>query len=108
MRVQQMSKLFKKFLSISVFSFLLVLSVHFSLAIADELPLKKFDVVNYSPYRDGQGPGWRSDPNEFQIREDIKLIKPITNEIRIYGMGKLSSRLMAAPKRYENGHAPKA
>lgn len=46
----------------------------------------KLQTINYSPFRDGQRPGGRN-PSEDQIREDLRLLKQITDEIRVYGIG---------------------
>jgi exo-beta-1,3-glucanase (GH17 family) len=41
-------------------------------------------VIDYSPYRDGQAPGG-AQPTEQQVREDLEMLKPLVDGIRIYG-----------------------
>lgn len=57
------------------------------------LPPDHIDVINYSPYRNGQAPG-ASSPSEDQIREDIRILKKVTGEVRIYGMGKVANTIL--------------
>ncbi|SMF42816.1 glycosyl hydrolase family 17 protein [Pseudobacteriovorax antillogorgiicola] len=70
------------------FSFSRCIAVLISLVfVLSELSLAKVPVVNYSPYRDGQRPGGPG-PSEDQIEEDLLLLKNITTELRVYGMGR--------------------
>jgi exo-beta-1,3-glucanase (GH17 family) len=45
---------------------------------------KPMSVVAYSPYRDGQAPGG-AQPSEQQVREDLELLKPLVDGVRVYG-----------------------
>jgi len=45
---------------------------------------KPMSVVAYSPYRDGQAPGGVQ-PTEAQVREDLELLKPLVDGVRVYG-----------------------
>lgn len=45
---------------------------------------KPLTVIDYSPYRDGQAPGG-AQPTEQQVREDLEILKPLVDGIRIYG-----------------------
>lgn len=45
---------------------------------------KPLSVVAYSPYRDGQAPGG-AQPTEDQVREDLELLKPLVDGVRVYG-----------------------
>ncbi len=45
----------------------------------------KLDVVGYSPYRENQGPRL-AQPSVEDIKEDLEILKKITDEIRLYGM----------------------
>ncbi len=58
---------------------------------------KLFDVMDYSPYRHGQAPGG-AEPTLSEIREDLALIKQISPEIRIYGMGPVADNILLAAK----------
>ncbi len=53
-----------------------------------------FEVVDYSPYRHNQGPGG-AEPTAQEIREDLRLLKQVTSEIRVYGMGPLTQTILA-------------
>ena len=41
-------------------------------------------VIAYSPYRDGQAPGGVQ-PSEAQVREDLEILAPLVDGVRIYG-----------------------
>ena len=43
--------------------------------------------ISYSPYRDGQGPGWGSPVTQEQVREDLELLAKHWGWIRLYGSG---------------------
>lgn len=45
---------------------------------------KPLSVVAYSPYRDGQRPGGPQ-PTQAQVREDLVLLKPLVDGVRVYG-----------------------
>jgi exo-beta-1,3-glucanase (GH17 family) len=45
---------------------------------------KPLSVVAYSPYRDGQAPGG-AQPTQAQVREDLMLLKPLVDGVRVYG-----------------------
>lgn len=45
---------------------------------------KPLSVIAYSPYRDGQAPG-AAQPSEEQVREDLELLKPLVDGVRVYG-----------------------
>jgi glucan 1,3-beta-glucosidase len=45
---------------------------------------KPMSVVAYSPYRDGQAPGGVQ-PSMAQVREDLELLKPFVDGVRVYG-----------------------
>jgi glucan 1,3-beta-glucosidase len=45
---------------------------------------KPLSVVAYSPYRNGQGPGG-AQPTQAQVREDLELLKPLVDGVRVYG-----------------------
>lgn len=47
---------------------------------------KPFKALCYSGYRQDQGPGWL-EPNEAQVREDLRILANYTHEIRTYGTG---------------------
>jgi exo-beta-1,3-glucanase (GH17 family)/fibronectin type 3 domain-containing protein len=56
--------------------------------------------MNFSPYRDGQDPGRRSQISEQQIREDLQLLLPYSNTIRIFGMTDGLQRIPCIGKEY--------
>lgn len=45
---------------------------------------KPMSVVAYSPYRDGQAPGG-AQPTKEQVREDLVMLKPYVDGVRVYG-----------------------
>jgi exo-beta-1,3-glucanase (GH17 family) len=45
---------------------------------------KPMSVIAYSPYRDGQAPDG-AQPTEAQVREDLELLEPLVDGVRIYG-----------------------
>lgn len=45
---------------------------------------KPMSVVAYSPYRNGQAPGGVQ-PSQAQVREDLVLLKPLVDGVRVYG-----------------------
>jgi exo-beta-1,3-glucanase (GH17 family) len=45
---------------------------------------KPLSVIAYSPYRDGQAPGG-AQPSEEQVREDLEILKPLVDGVRVYG-----------------------
>ena len=45
---------------------------------------KPMSVVAYSPYRNGQAPGG-AQPTQAQVREDLELLKPLVDGVRVYG-----------------------
>lgn len=45
---------------------------------------KPMSVVAYSPYRDGQAPGG-TQPTKEQVKEDLMLLKPYVDGVRVYG-----------------------
>jgi exo-beta-1,3-glucanase (GH17 family) len=45
---------------------------------------KPLTVIDYSPYRDGQAPGGVQ-PTEQQVREDLEILQPLVDGVRIYG-----------------------
>jgi exo-beta-1,3-glucanase (GH17 family) len=45
---------------------------------------KAMSVVAYSPYRDGQAPGG-AQPSRDQVKQDLQLLKPLIDGVRIYG-----------------------
>jgi exo-beta-1,3-glucanase (GH17 family) len=45
---------------------------------------KPMSVVAYSPYRDGQAPGG-TQPTQAQVREDLELLRPLVDGVRVYG-----------------------
>jgi len=45
---------------------------------------KAMSVVAYSPYRDGQAPGG-AQPTKDQVKEDLMLLKPYVDGVRVYG-----------------------
>jgi exo-beta-1,3-glucanase (GH17 family) len=45
---------------------------------------KPLSVVAYSPYRNGQAPGG-AQPTQAQVREDLELLKPLVDGVRVYG-----------------------
>lgn len=45
---------------------------------------KPLSVIAYSPYRDGQAPGG-AQPSEEQVREDLEILKPYVDGVRVYG-----------------------
>jgi len=51
------------------------------------------NAVCYGPHRDGQRPG-ESDPSEAEIREDLQLMLPHWNLLRIYGSTGFSETLL--------------
>lgn len=55
---------------------------------------KPMSVVAYSPYRDGQAPGG-AQPSEQQVREDLELLKPLVDGIRVYGTDGANSYIPA-------------
>jgi exo-beta-1,3-glucanase (GH17 family) len=56
--------------------------VLFALAVS---PMAKpMEFICYSPYRDGQAPGTGSEPNEAQVREDLRILAPFVKGIRTY------------------------
>jgi exo-beta-1,3-glucanase (GH17 family) len=44
----------------------------------------RLPVIDYSPYRQGQGPGG-AQPSEAQVREDLEILQQLADGVRIYG-----------------------
>ena len=55
---------------------------------------KPMSVVAYSPYRDGQAPGG-AQPSMAQVREDLELLKPFVDGVRVYGTDGANSYIPA-------------
>lgn len=45
---------------------------------------KPMSVIAYSPYRNGQEPGG-AQPTQQQVREDLEMLRPLVDGVRIYG-----------------------
>jgi exo-beta-1,3-glucanase (GH17 family) len=45
---------------------------------------KPMNGIAYSPYRDGQAPGG-AQPTIEQVREDLEILKPLVDSVRVYG-----------------------
>ncbi len=55
---------------------------------------KPMSVVAYSPYRDGQAPGG-AQPSMAQVREDLEMLKPFVDGVRVYGTDGANSYIPA-------------
>ena len=57
----------------------------------DELARRPLEItgraISYSPFRDGQGPGWEWQPSDEQILEDLQIIARHWQALRTYGSG---------------------
>ena len=74
---------------------LLVIICFFALTeVVADLPDSQIVGINYGPFRDGQDPINGPYPTEEQIREDLTLIKSISDIIRIYSMDESTDEII--------------
>ena len=58
------------------------------------------NAVCYGPHRDGQRPGGPA-PSEEQLLEDLRLMEPLWNAIRLYGSGDVAESILALIRQYD-------
>jgi len=62
----------------------------------------------YSPFRDGQNPNWGPYPSENEIREDMLILKNMSNAIRTYGVTKGLEKIVPIANQFNLKASPGA